>query len=40
MIDTIDDDGTVAVPDGPGLGVNYDWEYIEENQAGSVHVYE
>jgi L-alanine-DL-glutamate epimerase-like enolase superfamily enzyme len=40
MIDTIDDDGTVSVPDGPGLGVEYDWDYIEDNQTGSVHVYE
>jgi L-alanine-DL-glutamate epimerase-like enolase superfamily enzyme len=40
MIDTIDDDGTVGVPDGPGLGVEYDWEFIRDNQTGSVHVYE
>jgi L-alanine-DL-glutamate epimerase-like enolase superfamily enzyme len=40
MIDAIDDDGHVDVPDGPGLGVEYDWEYIEEMQTGSIHVYE
>ena len=40
MIDTIDDDGTVPVPDGLGLGVDYDWEYIEDNRTGSVHVYQ
>ncbi|MFB6308195.1 MAG: mandelate racemase family protein [Haloarculaceae archaeon] len=40
MIDTIDDEGTVGVPDGPGLGVEYDWDYIENNQTGSLHVYE
>jgi len=40
LIDTIDDDGTVRVPDGPGLGVDYDWDYIEANSTGSVHVYE
>jgi L-alanine-DL-glutamate epimerase-like enolase superfamily enzyme len=40
MIETVDDDGTVAVPDGPGLGVDYDWDYIEDNATGSVHVYE
>ena len=40
MIDTIDADGTVAVPDGPGLGVEYDWDYIEDNATGSIHVYE
>mgnify|MGYP000058944339 CR=1 FL=1 len=39
-IDTIDDDGYVDVPDGPGLGVDYDWEFIEDNATGSVHVYE
>jgi len=39
-IDTIDDDGTVPVPDGPGLGVSYDWEFIEDNATGSVHTYE
>ncbi|WP_137290505.1 mandelate racemase family protein [Natronorubrum halophilum] len=40
MIDTVDDRGHVTVPDGPGLGVDYDWDYIEENQTGSLHVYE
>ncbi|MFD1572007.1 enolase C-terminal domain-like protein [Halorubrum laminariae] len=30
-IDSIDEDGTVGVPDGPGLGVEYDWEYVNEN---------
>ncbi|ESP90151.1 enolase C-terminal domain-like protein [Candidatus Halobonum tyrrellensis] len=40
QLDAVDDDGTVPVPDGPGLGVDYDWEFIEENATGSVHVYE
>jgi L-alanine-DL-glutamate epimerase-like enolase superfamily enzyme len=40
MIDTIDDDGRVSVPEGPGLGVEYDWGYIEANATGSVHTYE
>ena len=39
-IDTIDEDGTVGIPDGPGLGVEYDWDYIYDNQTGSTHVYE
>jgi len=30
----------VPVPDDPGLGVDYDWEFIEDNATGSVHVYE
>ncbi|NHN49461.1 mandelate racemase [Halostella sp. JP-L12] len=40
MMDAVDDDGTVTVPDGPGLGVDYDWDYIESNSTGSTHVYE
>ncbi|MEM4782345.1 MAG: enolase C-terminal domain-like protein [Halalkalicoccus sp.] len=34
QLDTIDGDGTVGVPDGPGLGVEYDWEYIESHALG------
>ncbi len=30
----VDDDGTVPVPDGPGLGVSYDREYVEDNALG------
>ncbi|MFC6993359.1 enolase C-terminal domain-like protein [Haladaptatus sp. GCM10025707] len=33
------DDGTYTVPEGPGLGVTYDWEYIRENALGG-RVYE
>jgi len=33
-IDAVDDDGTVPVPDGPGLGVEYDWDFIEANAVG------
>ena len=32
-------DGCVPVPDGPGLGVRYDWEFIEKNRT-SLLVYE
>ncbi|MFB6299832.1 MAG: enolase C-terminal domain-like protein [Halobacteriales archaeon] len=39
-IDTIDADGTVPVPDGPGLGVDYDWEYIEGQRTGTIYTYE
>lgn len=39
-LETIDDKGTISVPDGPGLGVTYDWDFIEENQTGSIHVYQ
>jgi L-alanine-DL-glutamate epimerase-like enolase superfamily enzyme len=27
------DDGCVPVPDGPGLGVQYDWDYIEQHRT-------
>ena len=40
MLDAVDDEGTVPIPDGPGLGVKYDWDYIRNNATGSVHVYE
>jgi L-alanine-DL-glutamate epimerase-like enolase superfamily enzyme len=33
------DEGTVRVPDGPGLGVEYDWDYIEANATGT-RIYE
>lgn len=29
-------DGTVPVPDGPGLGVSYDWDYIKKNRTNFV----
>jgi L-alanine-DL-glutamate epimerase-like enolase superfamily enzyme len=35
QLDSVDSDGTVPVPDGPGLGVEYDWDYIENNALGS-----
>lgn len=35
-IDAIDSDGTVGVPDGPGLGVKYDWGYVRKNQVDST----
>ena len=28
------DDGHVSVQEGPGLGVTYDWDYVEENALG------
>ncbi|WP_273835206.1 enolase C-terminal domain-like protein [Halococcus sp. PRR34] len=34
QLDTIDSDGTVPVPDGPGLGVDYDWSYIMDQKKG------
>jgi L-alanine-DL-glutamate epimerase-like enolase superfamily enzyme len=38
-IDAIDEDGTVGVPSGPGLGVEYDWDHVEANRVRNV-VYE
>lgn len=39
-LEAIDGDGMVSVPDKPGLGVEYNWDYIHEHQTGSVHTYE
>jgi L-alanine-DL-glutamate epimerase-like enolase superfamily enzyme len=33
-LESIDADGTVGVPDGPGLGVVYDWEFINARATG------
>jgi L-alanine-DL-glutamate epimerase-like enolase superfamily enzyme len=33
-LESVGDDGSFPVPDGPGLGVEYDWDYIEENALG------
>ena len=34
QLESIDHNGTVPVPDGPGLGVEYDWDYIEDHATG------
>ena len=33
MLDCVDDKGFVDVPDGEGLGVVYDWSYINKNKT-------
>ena len=33
-LDCIDAKGMVAIPDGPGLGVEFDWEYIAKHSTG------
>ena len=38
-LDAVSSDGGFAVPDGPGLGVVYDWEFIRRNQS-QVHIFE
>jgi hypothetical protein len=40
LIDTDDDEGRVNVPDDPGLGGDYDWDYSEANSTGGLHVCE
>jgi L-alanine-DL-glutamate epimerase-like enolase superfamily enzyme len=32
-VEVVGRDGTVPVPDGPGLGVTYDWDFIERNRT-------
>lgn len=39
QIDCIDRNGTVPVPDGPGLGVTYDWDWINQH-AVQRHVFD
>lgn len=38
-LDAVDSDGTVAVPEGPGLGVTHDWDWIRRHERG-VQVWE
>ncbi|MEE9399266.1 MAG: enolase C-terminal domain-like protein, partial [Dehalococcoidales bacterium] len=38
-LDAIDKNGCVPVPRGPGLGVEYDWDFITEHSQG-VAVYD
>jgi L-alanine-DL-glutamate epimerase-like enolase superfamily enzyme len=33
-LDAIDDNGCVSVPEGPGLGVVYNWDLIERHRTG------
>jgi L-alanine-DL-glutamate epimerase-like enolase superfamily enzyme len=33
-MDAIDGNGNVTVPDLPGLGVTFDWGYIEAHRTG------
>jgi L-alanine-DL-glutamate epimerase-like enolase superfamily enzyme len=32
-LNVIDNNGCVDVPEGPGLGVRYNWEFVKKNQA-------
>ena len=35
-LENIDANGHVAVPQGPGLGVEIDWDYIKSNQVDVI----
>jgi len=35
-LEIIDSDGCVPVPEGPGLGVEYDWDYINKHQTAYI----
>jgi hypothetical protein len=39
LLEAVGDDGCFPVPDGPGLGVSYDWGLIEQNRTAH-HVFE
>lgn len=36
MLDAVDENGEFPVPQGPGLGVEYDWDLIVKNRTGYV----
>jgi L-alanine-DL-glutamate epimerase-like enolase superfamily enzyme len=38
-VDAVGSDGCFPVPDGPGLGVEYDWDFIDRRRT-RIHVYE
>ena len=38
QMSAIGEDGCVAVPEGPGLGVCYDWDYISDNELNVFEV--
>ena len=37
-LDCIDANGMVAIPDGPGLGVEFDWDYIAQHSNGKWEI--
>ena len=39
QLDAVNSDGCFSVPNGPGLGVVYDWEFIRRTQL-QLHVFE
>jgi L-alanine-DL-glutamate epimerase-like enolase superfamily enzyme len=37
-LDAVDSQGCFPVPQGPGLGVTYDWEFIDKHRV-DTHVF-
>ena len=35
-LEAVDENGCVQVPEGPGLGVEYDWDFIMSHRVGGV----
>jgi L-alanine-DL-glutamate epimerase-like enolase superfamily enzyme len=35
-LDSVDKNGCVEVPEGPGLGVEFDWDFIESHKSGET----
>ena len=38
-LNSVDENGCVEVPEGPGLGVEFDWDFVDANKSGE-QVYE
>ena len=36
QIDSIDRNGNISVPEGPGLGIEYDWKGLEQYRVDTV----
>jgi L-alanine-DL-glutamate epimerase-like enolase superfamily enzyme len=39
-VDELNADGTISVPEGPGLGVEIDWEFVEDRQTNCISITE
>ena len=35
-LDSVDENGCVEVPEGPGLGVEFDWDFINSHKTGET----
>ena len=38
QFEKINSDGTISIPDGPGLGVEIDWDYVRNNQVDHTKI--